>query len=117
MGGKEMKVIIELEQFDNGITIKWKDAYECCDDKCIVVLDTEKETVIGQIIWDDVKSAMDLLGTNKIKMKVTYSICKGKEMTSLETPNKELMAIYREDDKETKETNNKATKSLKHTES
>lgn len=67
-----MKVTINVEQFDNGITLKWKNADGNADQEALVALDREKETVIGKMIWSDIEKTMNLVMTNKVKMEITY---------------------------------------------
>ena len=67
-----MKVTIDVEQFDNGISLKWKDADGHGDPEAVVALDRDKETAIGKMIWSDIENAMNLAITNKIKMEITY---------------------------------------------
>lgn len=68
-----MKVTINVEQFDNGISLKWKDDADGHGDPvAVVALDRDKETAIGKIIWSDIEKAMNLAMTNKIKMEITY---------------------------------------------
>lgn len=67
-----MKVTIDVEQFDNGISLKWKDADGHGDPEAVVALDREKETAIGKMIWSDIENAMNLVVANKIKMEITY---------------------------------------------
>lgn len=74
-----MKITIEIEKFDNGITLKWKDAESKQDQQAIVALDSEKERVIGKTIWDDVRNAMDCALTNKVKIEVTYLVYYGED--------------------------------------
>jgi hypothetical protein len=74
-----MKVNLEIEQFDNGITLKWEDAEEKLDPEAIVALDRDKEAAIGKMIWDDVKSVMDSAVSCKVTMEITYQANDGKE--------------------------------------
>lgn len=67
-----MKVTIDVEQFDNGFSLKWKDADGHGEPVAVEALDRDKETDIGKIIWSDIEKAMNLIMTNKIKMEITY---------------------------------------------
>lgn len=69
-----MKVTIEIEEFDNGITLKWKDTNGKMDDEAVVALDRDKETAIGKMIWSDIENAMNLAMTNKARMEITYHL-------------------------------------------
>lgn len=66
-----MKAIITIEQFDNGISLKWNDS-EGHEPEAIVALDRDKETAIGKMIWDDVKNMMDVTLTNMMRLKIEY---------------------------------------------
>ena len=68
-----MNVTIDIEQFDNGITLKWKDS-ENHDPEALVALDRDKENAIGKMIWDDIKKAMDSAITNKVRMEIKYLV-------------------------------------------
>ena len=70
---KNMKVTIDIEQFDNGISLKWNDS-EGHDPEAIVALDRDKETAIWKMIWDDIKSAMDAALTNTVRMEIDYLV-------------------------------------------
>ena len=67
-----MKVTIKIEQYDNGISLKWSNEEAVGDNEAVVALDREKETAIGKMIWSDIENAMNLAVTNKIKMEITY---------------------------------------------
>ena len=67
-----MSVTIDIEQFDNGISIKWEDTEG--RDEAIVALDADKESAIGKTIWDDIKHAMDAALTNTVRMKIEYLV-------------------------------------------
>jgi len=66
-----MKIEITIEQFDNGISLKWNDS-EGHEPKAVVALDRDKENAIGKMIWDDVKNAMDAALTNTVRMEIEY---------------------------------------------
>lgn len=68
-----MKVIIEIEQFDNGIALKWKD--EDDNELKSVALERDKEQAIGKAIWEDIKSVMDSELSNKVELKIEYEAC------------------------------------------
>lgn len=70
-----MKVIINIEQMDNGITIKWKDAEGEHDTQAIVAFTRDKEFAIGKAIWEDIKSVMDSELSNKVELKIEYEAC------------------------------------------
>lgn len=65
-----MKVTIDIEQYDNGISIKW-DA-EGQDPEAIVAMDRDKEAAIGKMIWSDIKNVMDATPANEVRMVIEY---------------------------------------------
>lgn len=69
-----MKVTIDVEKFDNGITLKRKDADGKHESEAVVALYREKETAIGKMIWSDIENAMNLAMTNKARMEITYHL-------------------------------------------
>lgn len=72
-----MKAKIIIEQFDNGISLKWSSPDH--DSENIVALDFDKEKTIGKMIWDDVKSIMDKELCNIVTMEINYEGAKEKE--------------------------------------
>lgn len=52
-----------IEQFDNGITIRWQDIDR---DRAIVIPEHSINAEVGKIIMENVKSVMDMNTTNKI---------------------------------------------------
>jgi len=72
-----MKAIITIEQFDNGISLKWRYGdtnAPVADSQNIVALERDKEKAIGEMIWDDVKNAMDAALTNTVRMEIDYLV-------------------------------------------
>ena len=67
-----MKVTIVVEQFDNGITLKWKDVEGKHDPHAVVALDRDKEMSIGKTIWEDIKMIMDSTLCNAVEMEIEY---------------------------------------------
>lgn len=63
-----MKATIKIEQFDNGISLKW--VSPDADYQSEVALDYDKEKAIGKVIWDDVKHLMDTELCNEVEMIV-----------------------------------------------
>lgn len=63
---------ITIEQFDNGITLKWEDLGGATDSMAIVATDMDKERVIGKNIYDEIKCVMDGSLCNKVKMTIKY---------------------------------------------
>ena len=74
-----MKVTIEVEQFDNGITLKWKDTDGKEDEEAVVALDQDKETAIGKMIWSDVENILNYELVDKVKMKIEYEPIKDEQ--------------------------------------
>ena len=58
-----MDIKYTIEQFDNGITIRWQDIDR---DRAIVIPDHSINAEVGKIIMENVKSVMDMNTTNKI---------------------------------------------------
>ena len=52
-----------IEQFDNGITLRWSDIDR---DRAIVIPDHSINAEVEKIIIENVKSVMDMNTTNKI---------------------------------------------------
>lgn len=65
-----MKATIKIEQFGNGISIKWESPD--VDPLSEVVLDFDKEKAIGKMIWDDIKNVMDTELCNEVEMVIEY---------------------------------------------
>lgn len=72
-----MKVSVTIEQFDNGITVKWRDAKDEVDPKCVVALERDQQRILGETLWEDIKQIMDANLTNLVKMVIEYQV--GKE--------------------------------------
>jgi hypothetical protein len=72
-----MKATITIEQYDNGITVKWRDAAGEVDPKAVVALEREQARVIGETLWEDIRQIMDANLTNLVKMVIEYQV--GKE--------------------------------------
>lgn len=65
-----MKAKIIIEQFSNGISLKWEG--ENHEQEAIVALDYDKEKAIGKMIWDDVKHIMDAELCNVVTINIEY---------------------------------------------
>lgn len=68
-----MKTEIIIEQFDNGITITYKN--EDGSMSKTVSLDHSKESEIGKEIWSDIEYIMDKFMCNKVQMEINYTHC------------------------------------------
>ena len=71
-----MKATITIEQFGNGISLKWESPD--ADPQSEVALDFDKEKAIGKVIWDDVKHLMDSELCNEVEMVIEYKPIKEK---------------------------------------
>ena len=71
-----MKATIKIEQFGNGISIKWESPD--VDSQSEVALDYDKEKAIGKMIWDDIKNVMDTELCNEVEMVIEYKPIKEK---------------------------------------
>lgn len=69
-----MKATIKIEQFGNGISIKW--VSPDADDQSEVALDFDKEKTIGKMVWDDIRSVMDAELCNEVEMVIEYKAVK-----------------------------------------
>ena len=67
-----MKAKITIEQYENGISIKWNDVEDKIEPSAIVVLDSNINERIGEMIWEDCRQVMDLHLCNSVKMVVEY---------------------------------------------
>lgn len=67
-----MKITIDIEQFDNGITIKREDSEG--QQEAIVSLDRDKESTIGKMLWKDIDSSMNAALTNTVRMEIDYLV-------------------------------------------
>lgn len=68
-----MKVEIFIEQFNNGISLKWRDCDGNIEPEDLVALERDQVNTIGKIIWDDIKkSVMDSNFTNIVKLTIEY---------------------------------------------
>lgn len=65
-----MKVQLAVEQFDNGITLKWKS--DAMDNQYVVVTEGGEPGEIGRMIWEDLKYVMDSESTNELVMNIEY---------------------------------------------
>lgn len=65
-----MKAKIIIEQFDNGITLKWSSPDH--DSKAIVAHFYDREKAIGEMILNDVKHIMDAELCNEVEMVIAY---------------------------------------------
>lgn len=67
-----MEVTMTVEQFDNGISIKWRDENGKYDPQNIIAVDDNKQEEIGKCIWEDIKILMDANLTNSVELQIRY---------------------------------------------
>ena len=67
-----MTVNIIIEQFDNGISIKWNELDRDVPPKAIVALDRDIARAIGELIWESSKFIMDFNDTNAALIQLNY---------------------------------------------
>jgi hypothetical protein len=65
-------VEIIIEQFDNGITLHWRDLDGATDDEKLVIPEHMQNSEVGKSIMGDVKKVMDGAVTNKVKITIKY---------------------------------------------
>ena len=71
-----MKVEVIVEQYNNGISLKWKDVEGDIEPEAVVALNNDKTHTIGKIIWDDITLMMDQELCNVVKMTIEYQAVK-----------------------------------------
>ena len=69
-----MKATIKIEQFGNGISIKWESPD--VDPQSEVALDYDKEKAIGRMIWDDIKNVINAELCDEVEMSIEYNAVK-----------------------------------------
>lgn len=67
-----MKVEITVEQFNNGISLKWRDCDGNIEPEDLVALEVDQVNTIGKIISDDIKLVMDNKLANIVKLTIEY---------------------------------------------
>ena len=67
-----MKVEITIEQFNNGISLKWRDCDGNIEPEDLVALEEDQVNTIGKIISDDIKLVMDNKLANIVKLTIEY---------------------------------------------
>lgn len=63
---------ITIEQFDNGITLHWRDLDGATDDEKLVIPEHMQNSEVGKSIMGDVKNVMDGAATNRVKLTIKY---------------------------------------------
>jgi hypothetical protein len=72
-----MKVEITVEQFNNGISLKWRDCDGNIESEDLVALERDQVNTIGKTIWDNIKSVMDSKFANIVKLTIEYQAMEG----------------------------------------
>ena len=67
-----MKVEITIEQFNNGISLKWRDCDGNIEPEDLVALEGDQVNTIGKIISDDIQLVMDNKLVNIVKLTIEY---------------------------------------------
>lgn len=67
-----MKATILIEQYDNGISLKWRDCDGNIEPEYLVALEGDQVNTIGNTIWEDIKSVMDSKFVNIVKLTIEY---------------------------------------------
>lgn len=70
---KAKDVRITVEQFDNGITLRWKDLSGEYDPSANVVLEGGEPNAIGVLIYEDIKQIMDSVPCNEVEVNICYT--------------------------------------------
>lgn len=68
-----MKSEMIIEQFDNGITIRWNDVEGDLPSEKKVVGSGMEKSGIGEIIWDDVYNILDKESVEKVLVRIECS--------------------------------------------
>lgn len=63
-----MKAKIIVEQFDNGISLKWSSNE--CDPVSIVAQEFDEERTLGKMIFEDIKQVMNKAMTNTVTLNI-----------------------------------------------
>lgn len=63
---------IIIEQFDNGITLHWRDLDGEVEDEKLVVPEHSQHSEVGKLIMSDVQVVMKELVSNRVKITVKY---------------------------------------------
>lgn len=67
-----MKAELIVEQFDNGITVRWDGLTGEATPESRVALDGNEAEVIGKSIWEDIYEVFDKECTAKVKVTLEY---------------------------------------------
>ena len=67
----EIIAVIDVEQYDNGISAKVFYGNQDIHNKYFVSLDRSKEGDLGQLLWEDIKAVMDGTPCNKVRIDIT----------------------------------------------
>lgn len=67
-----MKVTIDIEEYDNGIVVRWKPEDPDYGEAHLVYPKDAQVEGVGNMILEDIKNIMDRNPTNKVRMKIEY---------------------------------------------
>ena len=71
-----MKTKINIEQFDNGITLKVEDMDGAVDPTAMVVLDRDIMEAIGKSVWGDAQCVMNAAAENVVEIIIETKVIK-----------------------------------------
>jgi hypothetical protein len=66
-----MKAKIIVEQYDNGISLKWSSPDH--DNESVVALERDRERTLGNMIWTDIYKIMDAEVCNVVTINIEYN--------------------------------------------
>ena len=69
-----METRIQIEQFDNGITLDWHCLDYVLDDKKQVIYNNDIERELGKVIFSDIKAVMDAHSANKVSLSIIINL-------------------------------------------
>ena len=67
-----MTAKIIIEQYDNGISIKWEELDQNIEPVALVALERDITRTIGEMVWEDIKNVMDTNFTNGAQISLEY---------------------------------------------
>ena len=69
---RPMEAKIIIEQYDNGISIKWRELERDVAPVAVVALNHDIARTIGEMVWEDIKNVMDTNFTNGAQISLEY---------------------------------------------
>ena len=73
MAQKGKEIELEVEQFDNGITLRWNDLEGEYPPFANVVLEGQEAETIGRIVFEDIQKIMDAVPCNIVSLHIQYT--------------------------------------------